>query len=100
VGYDESPQRYIVQVIKESVTDTWTFNQRFSANAKQIFQHQVSVEFIQISSTTIDSQTTTPTLQYNVPSDFWYPFKLQSSAFASLLPLASALAATLALAIL
>ena len=97
VGFDENPQKYIVRVSKEAVADTWTFNQQLTGNAQQLFQHQVSVEFIQISSATIDSQTTTPSPLYNVPSDFWYPFKLQSSAFASLVPLASALVALLSL---
>jgi len=83
VGYEQNPQRYVVKVVKEALPETWTFNQQLIGNAQQTFQHQVSVEFVQVTQANIDALTFVPSPDYSVPDDFWYPFKLHSSAICS-----------------
>ena len=75
----------MVKVVKEALPETWTFNQQLNGNAQQTFQHQVSVEFVRVTQESIDALSSVPSPDYSVPNDFWYPFKLQSSAVYSAL---------------
>lgn len=59
MGYSDNPQNFIVDIYQYPSLETWTFNQDNSSSA-QTFEHYVSIQYIEISSANLTSNSFIP----------------------------------------
>jgi hypothetical protein len=55
MGYTDNPQNYIVKIEKSAIQETWRYIQSDTTHP-QTFNHQVAVQFIEISKSNITNQ--------------------------------------------
>ena len=97
MGFSENLQKYIVKVEKSSEQQLWKFNRKLTEE-KQRFPVFVSFQYIKLESADVEGEGIEGRVNWwNLHEDLFYPFLTKSRA-STLTAMASALAASVLLA--
>lgn len=78
-GFSQRPQQYIVNTKKMTDQSTWQYNRKANTG-KQLFSLGISIQFVELDPTEALSEGQLQAEPMPIPSDFFYPFAVRSSA--------------------